>query len=165
MAAQGAFGTDFYDRSILRPNHRAYYRSGRPVIKIGPKPKGALIRPIHSAACLGQSIVIYNIIRFSIKLDGGKLSPFYCAMIYLQNQIQHIKIKLLSLITFLQLSIQIQICTEKLYSLSYLGSYAESDNSYQWMSPLSTLITHLALNKNHNYNNLIPFWKVFGNGF
>jgi len=34
MAAQGAFGTDFYDRSILRPKHRAYYRSGRPVIKI-----------------------------------------------------------------------------------------------------------------------------------
>jgi len=40
MAAQGAFGTDFYDRSILRLKHRAYYRSGRPVIKIGPK--GAL---------------------------------------------------------------------------------------------------------------------------
>jgi len=58
MAAQGAFGTDFYDRSILRPNHRAYYRSGRPVIKISPK--GALgsheIRPIHSAPSLGQSI-------------------------------------------------------------------------------------------------------------
>jgi len=40
MAAQGAFGTDFYDRSILRPKNRAYYRSDRPVIKIGPK--GAL---------------------------------------------------------------------------------------------------------------------------
>jgi len=40
MAAQGAFGTDFYDTSILRSYHRAYYRSGRPVIKIGPK--GAL---------------------------------------------------------------------------------------------------------------------------
>jgi len=37
MAAQGAFGTDFYDRSILRPKHRAYYCSGRPVIKIRPK--------------------------------------------------------------------------------------------------------------------------------
>jgi len=37
MAAQGAFGTDFYDRSIIRPKHRAYYRSGRPVIKIDPK--------------------------------------------------------------------------------------------------------------------------------
>jgi len=37
MAAQGA---DFYDSSILRPKHRAYYRSGRPVIKIGPQ--GAL---------------------------------------------------------------------------------------------------------------------------
>jgi len=58
MSAQGAFGTDFYDRSILRPKHRAYYRSGRPVIEIGPK--GALgsheIRPIHSAPSLGQSI-------------------------------------------------------------------------------------------------------------
>jgi len=55
MAAMGAFGTDLYDRSILR---HAYYRSGRPVIKIGPK--GALgsheIRPIHSAPSLGQSI-------------------------------------------------------------------------------------------------------------
>jgi len=54
----GAFGTDFYDRSILRPKHRAYYRSGRPVIKIGPK--GALgsheIPPTHSAPSLGQSI-------------------------------------------------------------------------------------------------------------
>jgi len=28
MAAQGAFGTDFYDRSKLRPMHRAYHRSG-----------------------------------------------------------------------------------------------------------------------------------------
>jgi len=60
MAAQGAFGRDFYDRSILRPKHRAYYRSGRPVIKIGPK--GALlgsheIRPIQSAPSLGQSII------------------------------------------------------------------------------------------------------------
>jgi len=58
VAAQGAFGTDFYDRSTLRPKHRAYYRSGRPAIKIGRK--GALgsheIRPIHSAPSLGQSI-------------------------------------------------------------------------------------------------------------
>jgi len=29
MAAQGAFGADFYDRSILRRKHRAYYHSGR----------------------------------------------------------------------------------------------------------------------------------------
>jgi len=58
MAAQGAFGTDLYDSSIFRPKHRAYHRSGRLVIKIGPK--GALgsheIRPIHSAPSLGQSI-------------------------------------------------------------------------------------------------------------
>jgi len=55
MAAQGAFGTDFYDRSILCLKHR----SGRPVIKIGPK--CALgsheIRPIHSTPSLGQGIV------------------------------------------------------------------------------------------------------------
>jgi len=60
MAAQGAFGTIFLYRSILRPKHRACYRSGRPVIKIGPK--GALgsheIRPIHSAQSLGQSILM-----------------------------------------------------------------------------------------------------------
>jgi len=61
MAAQGTFDTDFYDRSILLcPKHRAYYRSGRPVIKIVPK--GALvsheIRPIHSAPSLGQSILL-----------------------------------------------------------------------------------------------------------
>jgi len=52
MAAHGAFGTDFYVRSILRPKH----------IKIGPK--GALgshaIRPIHSAPSLGQSIVLFK---------------------------------------------------------------------------------------------------------
>jgi len=70
MAAQGAFGTDFYDRSILRPKHRTYYRSGRPVIKIGPK--GALgshelIRPIYSAPSLGQSIERReDMCRFSI---------------------------------------------------------------------------------------------------
>jgi len=48
----------FYDRSILRPKPRAYYRSGRPVIKIGPE--GALgsheVRPIHSVPSHGQSI-------------------------------------------------------------------------------------------------------------
>jgi len=66
-AAQGAFGADFYDRSILRPKHRAYYRYGRTVINIGPK--GALgsheIRPIHSAPSLGQSIEIMTCKRRS----------------------------------------------------------------------------------------------------
>jgi len=59
MAAQGAFGTDFYDRSILRPKYRAYYRSGRSVIKIGPKCalSSHEIRPIHSATSLEQSII------------------------------------------------------------------------------------------------------------
>jgi len=65
---------DFYDRSILRPKHRAYYRSGRPVIKIGPK--SALgsheIRPIHSAPSLGQSIplILMQITyRYAISMD------------------------------------------------------------------------------------------------
>jgi len=73
--AQGAFGTDFYDMSILRPTHRAYYRSGRPAIKIGPK--GALgsheIRPIHSVPSLGQSIDCINLRRtLQYTLTEGK---------------------------------------------------------------------------------------------
>jgi len=60
MAVQGAFGTDFYDRStrtiVGTMLWTEYYR---PVIKIGLK--GALgsheIRPIHSAPSLGQSIL------------------------------------------------------------------------------------------------------------
>jgi len=58
VAAQGAFGADFYDRSILR----AHYRSGRPVIEIGPKgaPGSHEIQPIHSAPSLGQSIGTFN---------------------------------------------------------------------------------------------------------
>jgi len=35
MAAQGAFGSNFYDRSILRPKHRAYNRSGGPIFMTG----------------------------------------------------------------------------------------------------------------------------------
>jgi len=57
MAAQGAFGTDFYDRSIRAIVGTMLWTEYRPVIKIGPK--GALrsheIRPIHSAPSLGQS--------------------------------------------------------------------------------------------------------------
>jgi len=53
------------------PKHRAYYRSGRPVIKIGPQ--GALgnheIRPIHSAPSLGQSIH---------KIDGSRARGLTC---------------------------------------------------------------------------------------
>jgi len=55
MAAQGALGTDFYNRTIVGMMLWTEYR---PVIKIGPK--GALgsneIRPIHSTPSLGQSI-------------------------------------------------------------------------------------------------------------
>jgi len=57
MAAQGAFGTDFYDRST-RTIGTMLWTEYRPVIKSGPK--GALgsyeIRPIHSAPSLGQNI-------------------------------------------------------------------------------------------------------------
>jgi len=58
MAAQGVFGTDFYDRSTRTIVGTMLGTEYRPVIKIGPK--GALgsheIRPIHSAPSLGQSI-------------------------------------------------------------------------------------------------------------
>jgi len=58
MAAQGAFGTDFYVRSTRTIVGTMLWTGCRPVIKIGPK--GALgsheIRPIHSAPSLGQSI-------------------------------------------------------------------------------------------------------------
>jgi len=59
MAAQGAFGTDFYDRSTRTLVGTMLWTEYRPVITIGPK--GGLgsheIRPIHSAPSLGQSIV------------------------------------------------------------------------------------------------------------
>jgi len=59
MAAQGAFGTDFYDRSNRTIAGTMLWTEYRPVIKIGSK--GALdsheINPIHSAPSLGQSIV------------------------------------------------------------------------------------------------------------
>jgi len=58
MAAQGAFGTEFYDRSTSTIVGTLVWTEYRPVIKIGPK--AALgsheIRPIHSAPSLGQSI-------------------------------------------------------------------------------------------------------------
>jgi len=69
IAAQGAFGTDFYDKStrtiVGTMLWTEYYR---PVTKIGPK--GALrsheVRPIHSAPSLGQSISVYLPIYQSI---------------------------------------------------------------------------------------------------
>jgi len=58
MAAQGAFGTDVYDRSTRTIVGTMLWTEYRPVIKIGPK--GALgsyeIRPIHSVQSLEQSI-------------------------------------------------------------------------------------------------------------
>jgi len=63
MAAQGAFGTDFYDRSTRMIVGTRLWTEYRPVIKIGPK--GALgsheIRPIHSAPSLGPSIVLQTV--------------------------------------------------------------------------------------------------------
>jgi len=60
MADQGAFGTDFYDRSTRTIVGTMFWTDYRPVIEIGPK--GDLgsheIRPIHSAPSLGQSIAI-----------------------------------------------------------------------------------------------------------
>jgi len=67
MAAQGAFGADFYERSTRTIVGTMIWTEYRPVIKIGPK--GTLgsheIRPIHSAPSLGQSIV--SIMKISIK--------------------------------------------------------------------------------------------------
>jgi len=62
MAAQSAFGTDFYDMSTRTIVGTMLWTEYRPVIKIGPK--GALgshaIRPIHSASSLGQSIELWD---------------------------------------------------------------------------------------------------------
>jgi len=59
IAAQGVFGTDFYDRSTRTIVDTMLWTEYRPFIKIGPK--GVLgsheIRPIHSTPSLGQSIV------------------------------------------------------------------------------------------------------------
>jgi len=62
MAAQGAYGTEFYEWSTRTIVGTMLWTEYRPVIKICPK--GALgsheIRPIHSAPCLGQSIYTYT---------------------------------------------------------------------------------------------------------
>jgi len=87
MAAQVAFGTDFYDRSTRMTVVTMLWTEYRPVIKIGPK--GALgshgIRPIHSVPSLGQSIAIlpcmYNffdakIFLYTILHRGSSLPVF-----------------------------------------------------------------------------------------
>jgi len=72
MAAQGAFGTDFYDRSTRTIVGTMLWTEYRAVIKIGPK--GALgshkIRPIQSAPSLGQSIPIL-ILTYPIPNKNG----------------------------------------------------------------------------------------------
>jgi len=66
---EGAFGTDFYDRSTRTIVGTMLWTEYRPVIKIGLK--GALgsheIRPIHSAPSFGQSIEIIE--RSAVKKD------------------------------------------------------------------------------------------------
>jgi len=61
--AQGAFGTDFYDRSTRTRVGTMVWTEYRPVTKIGTK--GDLgsheICPIHSAPSLGQSIEEFSI--------------------------------------------------------------------------------------------------------
>jgi len=91
MASQGAIGTDFYDRSILRP-------SIVPTIvlveKIGPK--GALgsheIRPIHSAPSLGQSIALvippcrFCEVMSLIDINSPKQQPVFGWLMYLSSK-------------------------------------------------------------------------------
>jgi len=64
MAAQGAYGTDFYDRSTRTTIvGTMLWTEYRPVIKIGAK--CALgsheNRPIHSTPSLGQSIAMKRV--------------------------------------------------------------------------------------------------------
>jgi len=72
MAAQGAFGADFYDRSTRTIVGTMLWTEYRPVTKIGPK--GALgshdIRPIHSAPSLGQSIEQHGIENKYLTLES-----------------------------------------------------------------------------------------------
>jgi len=72
MAAQGAFGTDFYDRSTGTIVGTMLWTEYIPVIKIGPK--GALgsheIRPIHSAPSLGQNIALNKFLNLNDKLNN-----------------------------------------------------------------------------------------------
>jgi len=75
MAAQGAFGTNFYDRSTRTIVGTMLWTEYRPVIKTGSK--GALgsheIRSIHFAPSPGQSIGIKNAIRIGpIGVSGSK---------------------------------------------------------------------------------------------
>jgi len=75
MAAQGAFGTNFYDRSILRPKHRAYYRSGRPVIKIGPKAPWAAMRSAQITPLQASDRVYHYVIHIFMWKSSSSTSP------------------------------------------------------------------------------------------
>jgi len=85
MAAQGAFGTEFYGRSTRTIVGKMLWTEYRPVIKIGPK--GALgshkIRPIHSAPSLGQSIALGGMRKTAIFFFVN--TPTYKKSRYLQK--------------------------------------------------------------------------------
>jgi len=72
-AAQGAFGTDIYDRSTRTIVGTMLWTEYRPVIKIGPK--GTLgsneIRPIHAAPSLVQSIVCTKFFFYSASISDA----------------------------------------------------------------------------------------------
>jgi len=109
MAAQGAFGTDFYDRSILRPKHRGYYRSGRPVIKICPKGAQGCheIRPIHSAPSLEYNLE-------TIKLATGKKLkgvPYTRKDVVRQNQqfLKSARVDLLLVVLCISISFELEV--------------------------------------------------------
>jgi len=84
-AHQGAFWTAFYDRSILRPKHRAYYRSGRPVIKIGPKaPRAQPWDPPNSLRSKPRTEYRYR--YNNCKMTKGCLTiPIHCVSEFLQD--------------------------------------------------------------------------------
>jgi len=78
MAAQGAFGTDFYDRSTRTIVGTMLCTEYRPLMKIGPK--GALasheIRPIYSPPSLGQSIYAVDTVGYA-STGQGVFKPTY----------------------------------------------------------------------------------------
>jgi len=90
MAAQGAFGTDFYDRSIRMIVGTRLWGEYRPVIKVGPK--GALgsheIRPIHSAPSLGQSIGVEVSQDGASRSNWGSLMEAHVIIIIIRSLIQ-----------------------------------------------------------------------------
>jgi len=84
MAAQGAFGTDFYDKSTRTRTivDTMLWTEYRPVTKIGPKGVlgGHEIRQIYSAPSLGQSIGTRDL---AVGKLNGKILPVHKWMLLL----------------------------------------------------------------------------------